>query len=374
MNEPVSALPDPPLSSSESAVVAGAVSPWVLVEITRDPAMRWVLAEGAQPRRFTRLSRSRVAGSSTVAQQLPSAIAEVVLNRVPYVKVAYPPGGNHMRIMVVPVLGPASVDPAVMAVQVWAGPRARATPARPLVGTMVWQVLRTGVGLTSPALEVLLDSGATQARSRSLPDLMRHFEQVEDRAGLLGLFDPSRPMGRWSGTAVTAGVATGARRNLFLAARSVGHGPHRMVRAVVTDITDGDRVAEPAIATRVMRALPIKGQHGIGLIDVRTGLVHEWLRPGPAPLQRWIGELPVVHPDDVAELAATRARLLDGVGSASGSWRLRFDDTEAWVTVTAQWTVLTREHAPQAMLDIRVTPPAVAGDPDRSRAHGGRRS
>ncbi|MEV0297046.1 GAF domain-containing protein [Nocardia sp. NPDC050710] len=360
MIDPATTTPEPEHQPDRVKEHRSSPSPWVLVETSGGPGNRWVVAEGAQPRRHTRLERTHLAGSSTVAQHLPTAIEAAVTSAEPQVHTAYPPSGTRMRIMVVPVLGPADT---VQAVQIWAGPRAQPVPPRPAVGTLLWTTPRNGVGLTSPALERMLDSEMTTATSRTLPDLMRHFEHIDDRAGLLRLFDESVPPGLWSAMAVTSGITTRARRALFICARSTGVGRDRMVSAVVTDVSAGRSVPEPAMVTRLIRTLPVRSQHAIALIDLNTGLVHEWVNPGPAPLDRWMSELPAVHPEDLPDLAGTRARLLGGAQHARSSWRVRFDPDAAWTAIHSNWTVLTRDSAPQAMLDLRVAVPAKRATP-----------
>ncbi|MGW5383914.1 GAF domain-containing protein [Nocardia sp. NPDC003963] len=358
MAEPVRHNPDPgSVSAAGPRLHSNALRPWVLVETLGGPADdRRVIAEGVHPRRYTRLTRTRIAGSSAVAQHLPAVVDAAVTSGESQARIAYPPSGTHVRIVAVPVTGPSG---AVHAVQVWAGPRTQSPPERPQVGTVLWRVPGNGISCTSAVVEDMLDTGISAPAERALPDLLRHFEWLDNRAELLQLFDPSAAPGQYSGFAVTSGEFSQARRTLYLVARAYGSAGQRSVAALVTDVSLTRPVPRPAIATRLIDALPTPHEHGIGVIDVRTGLVHEWVRRGRAPLDRWMNEIPTVHTDDLAQLSTTRARLLAGADSARCSWRLRFDERSPWTRVHAQWDVLIRDPTPQALLDIHLS------DPDR---------
>jgi hypothetical protein len=329
----------------------GTASPWVLVATLADPKTWWVVAEGAQPRQWTRLSRTRIAGSSTLNRHIPPTIGQAISSREPQVRSLHLPSRVRMRIIAVPVLGPSE---EVFAVQVWAGPRLQPVPPRPAIGTLAWWNTRNGVASTDPTLERLIDSSVNNPVTRALPDLMRHFERMDDTTGLLRLFDENtQPITLWCGTAVTAGITTRARRNLFLAAASVRADHGRTIRALVHDISDAQTLPPPTLQGQLMRTVPIRSNHAVGVTDLTTGLIYLWVETGPPPLDRWMYEIPETHPDDLARVAETRARLLAGAHDAQITWRLRFDTT-SWVTVHGHLTVLTRDLSPQAMLDLHL--------------------
>ncbi|MFD4406632.1 GAF domain-containing protein [Nocardia sp. NPDC058499] len=329
-----------------------AVRPWVLVEALGSKGEeRRVVAEGLHPRRYTRLTRTRIAGSRAIAQHLPAVVDAAVDSGEPQVKVAYPPSGAHFRIAAVPVTGP---DGSVLAVQVWAGPRAQAAPERPAVGTMVWHAPGTGITLTCPVAEYLLDTGISVSAERALPDLIRHLEGLDNRADLLRLFDSGSPPVQYAGFAVTTGESSQTRRTLYITARSRGSGSQRRAAALITDVSLTRPVPAPGFTTRLIDAMPTPADHAIGVMDLRTGLVHDWVRRGREPLDRWMNEIPLVHPHDLRELSTARARLLSGAASARSSWRLRFDEQSPWTRIHAQWRVLTCDPAPQALVEIHV--------------------
>ncbi|WP_156052442.1 GAF domain-containing protein [Nocardia carnea] len=327
-----------------------AVRPWVLVEALGSKGEeRRVVAEGLHPRRYTRLTRTRIAGSRAIAEHLPAVVDAAVDSGEPQVKVAYPPSGAHIRITAVPVIGP---DGSVLAVQVWAGPRAQVAPERPAVGTLLWQTPGTGIALTSSVAEQLLDTGISVSAERALPDLIRHLEGLDNRADLLRLFDSGSPPALYAGFAVTTGESSQTRRTLYITARSRGSGSQRRASALIADVSLTRPAPAPAFTMRLIDAMPTPADHAIGVMDVRTGLVHDWVRRGRAPLDRWMNEIPHVHPHDLNELSIVRAALLDGVGSARGSWRLRFDEKSPWTRVHAQWRVLAWDPSPQALLEL----------------------
>ncbi|WP_280310090.1 GAF domain-containing protein [Nocardia abscessus] len=357
-SDPQSPPPEPE-SASTHALASDSVRPpketaWVLVETFNPGPPRWVVAEGAFPRRFSRIARTRAAGSSTAAAHLPALIEQAITSSEPQVRAIYPPSGRGMRVFAVPVIGP---DSQVWAVQLWAGPREAAVPLRPEVGAMLWAA-DGGFVRTTSALERLLDSDSMRSATRTLPDLMRHFERIEDRTGFLRLLGDTSTPRLWSGTAITAGVMSQARLHVSIAACGSGAGRDRTVRALVHDISAAYPVPAPGMTTRLIRAVPIPIQHAVGVVDLRTGLLHEWISQGPPPLDRWLYEIPTIHPEDIPALAALRAELLGGTDHARSHWRIRWEGDSDWTIVAARWTVLTRgKDAPQAMLDLQLSTP-----------------
>ncbi|WP_331758400.1 DUF5593 domain-containing protein (plasmid) [Nocardia sp. NBC_01377] len=188
------------------------VAPWVLLETSDGPDTYQVIAEGQRPRRRTRLERTRLAGSSAVARRLPSLIATAIATRHQQTATAHRASSEPMRIIAVPV----TVGEEVLAVQMWAGASTTPIPPKPAVGTVLWPVGSRGVGLTSGVFERMIDSDQVTDGWRTLPDLMRHFDHVEDRNGLLALFDDTAEPRSWVGTVVTSGLVTRARRTLSL--------------------------------------------------------------------------------------------------------------------------------------------------------------
>ncbi|WP_109524850.1 MULTISPECIES: GAF domain-containing protein [Nocardia] len=328
------------------------VVPWVLLETSGGPDTYRVIAEGPHPRRRTRIERTRIAGSSVVARRLPAVIAAAIATGHQKSVTAPRASGYPMRITAVPV----TVGTEVLAVQVWAGASTTPVPPKPAVGTVLWPVDSHGVGLTSSVFERMIDSDRAADGWRTLPDLTRHFDHIEDRNGLLGLFDDTAEPRQWSGTVVTTGLVTRARRTLFVAAHSVGVGAARVVRAVATDVSVAHPPSPPRVSIRLLRRLPVRGGHGIGVLDLKSGLVHEWVHAGPAPLHRLVTEMAVVHPDDRAQLCAARTDLLTGTDHARTTIRIRFGVGVGgqWITVNATWVVLTRDGAPQAMVDLQL--------------------
>ncbi|WP_433206602.1 GAF domain-containing protein [Nocardia sp. CA-107356] len=345
----------------ESGDGPGTANPWVLVATLADRRTWWVVAEGAQPRRWTRLSRTRIASSSSMNQHLVPMIGQAISSGEPQIRSCNLSSGVRMQIIAVPVVGPNN---EVFAVHVWGGPRFQPVPPRPSVGTLMCRSQK-GFTTADSTFEDLIDADAIKTPARALPELMRHFEGTDDTAGLMRLFDetPEGPT-LWCATVVTTGVATNTRRNLFIAAASVPNGHGRTIRAIAYAISNEHDAPSPTLCAKLVSTLPIQSRHAVGITDLTTGLVHQWIKTGPPPLDRWMCEIPETHPDDVAEVAHTRARLLAGVEQADIRFRLRFD-TSSWVSVHAHLAVLTRGISPQACLDVRLATRAAKGTDSR---------
>ncbi|MBF6171145.1 GAF domain-containing protein [Nocardia blacklockiae] len=295
-----------------------------------------VIAEGVRPRAHSRLGRTRMSGTGALEQQIAATVARSVVTRRPQTRTVALPSGVALRCFTVPVLGP---DREVHAVHAWAGPRTLHPPQRPAAATLTWNP-RTGVATTSPAFEQLL--GAPPAATRILPDLVRHLD-LHPRPGLLELFGDRPPATTWIGT----GIVRGTRHVLRVVAHRV---TDDIVRAVVHRIDTTAPDVEP-ITAHLVRHLPVAPGHAIGLVDLRTGLVHEWVIPGPPPLHRWREELPQIHDDDRHSFTHACARLLDNQSRYQHRIRLRFADT-GWLAAHARWNLLAGGTNPQALLDL----------------------
>ncbi|MBF6188852.1 MULTISPECIES: GAF domain-containing protein [Nocardia] len=340
-------------------------NPWVLVQIERKPAQQWVVAEGGHPRRHTRLSRTRIAGSAAVGRQLPALVEIATAEAQPRARSVYLPSGTHIRLFAVPVTDSVG---RVAAVQAWAGPRSRPIPARPAVGVISWPEPATGLAVTTPAAETLLDTGTTGGATRPLADLLGRLAVLEDRLGLLQLLDPAADRHRWSALAVSRGHASATGRSLFLAATR--HADPPGVTAVVCDVSAAHPPAPTPVSELLVRAVPAPRRHGIAVVDLATGLVHDWIRPAPEPVHRWRRQHPIIHPHDQVRLAETRTRLIGGAPRAALRWRLRFEPADRWTCIHTRWTVLTRTPTPQAMLDIRLANPRIVDTGTAPDDHG----
>ncbi|MFE3105348.1 GAF domain-containing protein [Nocardia tengchongensis] len=324
---------------------------WVLLE-TLSGERRCVVAEGSRPRRFTAWTKSWVARSATVHAAAPDMIDTAIATGEPQRREVTSTDGRPLQIRAVPVLDAGG---HVLGVHLWSGLHGQQPPPRHPVGTLTWDP-HTSLLTTNTDLERLIDAEADpdqiRARTRALPEFLGHFTFF-DRVGFLGLFDAHRAASTWTADTITAGLASEHRRSLYVAARNDGPDPTSSVRALVVDIGARQPLPAPEVAALLAHVAPIAHGHAVGVVDLRTGLIHEWLARTPARLRRFHHEVPVVHPDDIDACRAVRSALLGGATVAHNEFRAVFDDG-TWQRLTAQWTILTRETAPQAVLSVQL--------------------
>ncbi|MCX4097685.1 GAF domain-containing protein [Nocardia sp. alder85J] len=342
-------------ASTGTDTVAENPPSWALVETMSGTTTLAVIADGSRPRDYTRLSRTRIAVTAGVGREIIATVTACAKRGEPQVRAVWLPDSRKIRVIAVPVSGP---DTAVHAVHVWAGPSRRRPPPRPPVATLCWDV-RTGVATTTMALEHLIDSDSAVGRDRALPDLMRHFDSRQP--GMMAVFDRAPAPVAWSGILTTAGLHTGRQRRVRLALhRCLTPGGRDIVRAVAHDVGVADPAPAPVMAM-VLRHLASATSHALGVIDLPTGLLQDWLLPGIPPVDRWAAETPEIHPDDIPVLASARASLLAGTEHLRTKFRLRFGSSD-WTSVDTHWSAFRTGPRPQAMIDVKLTTP---GSPDR---------
>ncbi|WP_280405124.1 hypothetical protein [Nocardia brasiliensis] len=215
----------------------------------------------------------------------------------------------------------------------------------------------TGAVSASPAAERMLVLGdAGGRRERPLADVMCRFEWWEDRAGFLRLFDPVQSADDWTGTAVIADEVQRCRRHFYVVARRCTSTAGQCVRALIHDLTDLEPPPRLDIRATALRCMPIREGHAIGLTDVGSWLIHDWIAIDHTPLARWRHEEPEIHSEDSKSIAECRAALLAGAESSECSVRFRFSRHDRWDTVWAEWRILSRYDHLQAMFDITWIP------------------
>ncbi|QIS09807.1 GAF domain-containing protein [Nocardia arthritidis] len=301
-----------------------------------------VILEDGRVRQFRRTNRTKIAGSSNVAAQLDEVLGQVLTAVHPVRRQVRLASGLPLQIVGVPVIGPFA---EVYAVQLWVGRADAAVPPRLPIGVLSLDP-RTGI---AHACEISTKTENPEITGTSaLPRLLTQLDGCDDRAGLLGLM--SAPVGqRWIGTATSVGPI---RRHLCIAARCCSTPTDPVVRIVVCDITGMQAPTPASLDIGALRSMPVPPDHAAGLMDLRTGLVHEWIALGPPPLDRWQCELPQTHPDDCHELERCRAALLGGAAAEKCSFRVRFGDDEPWIRLDVLCVAVPCDGAPQALLDV----------------------
>ncbi|MFG1795780.1 hypothetical protein [Nocardia sp. NPDC049149] len=128
------------------------------------------------------------------------------------------------------------------------------------------------------------------------------------------------------------------------------------MRAVVHDLTELEPPPRFDIHAVALRRIPTREGHAIGLTDVRSWLVHDWISIDDTPLCQWRHQDPEIHSDDVESIARCRASLLAGAESVGCTIRVRFSGHDQWRVVWAEWRLLSREERLQAIFDITWDP------------------
>ncbi|WP_405168220.1 hypothetical protein OG203_16135 [Nocardia sp. NBC_01499] len=223
----------------------------------------------------------------------------------------------------------------------------------PLVGTIEWNAL-TGVAHMAADAEALIGLPASETLSaRTLPDLMSHVDRWDDRHGFLALFDPVRDSRRWSGNIALSGTETRGRRHLHIAATTdpINTGP--AIRGLLVDISFIEPAPPADVGSLALHAVPTSLGHSIGMIDLQTGLIYDWITVATTFADHLRRSNPEIHPDDLSAIGQCRLELLRGTSTATATFRMRFSNRDDWTTVDGCWLALRNsEDRPQALLDI----------------------
>ncbi|MFB8279538.1 GAF domain-containing protein [Nocardia colli] len=322
---------------------------WIVAETLGGAAHSTVIADGAYRRRFANLARVSIARTASLVRSLPAVVEQCAASGEPQVRLVQLPNARTIRLGAVPVQGPRG---GVYAVLVWAGAGSCGPPQRPSIGTLEWNAC-TGIAKASALTERMLGIAHTGGhREWTLADLMCRFEWWEDRAGFLALFDRSEPAGEWTGSATIVSFGDRCQRHMYVAARRCSTAAGHVVRAIVHDVTGSEPLPRCDSHAIALRRIPTQEGHAIGLTDVGSWLVHDWIAIDDTPLRRWRHRSPEVHVSDLESIARCRAALLAGAESIGCRVRIRFSENDRWDTVWAEWTILSRSDRPQAVFDI----------------------
>lgn len=323
---------------------------WVIVETLSVDTRPSVIIDGSYRRHFANLNRVGIATSAAVARRLQPLVDRCAITRQSQLDTVHLPSGSILRIVAMPVLGPAG---SVYGVGLWAGTRNEATPPMPLVGAIEWNAL-TGVAHTTAGAEAVLGLPTGEILSaRTLPDLMSHFDRWDDRHGFLALFDPGRDSRRWSGNITLSGTETHGRRHLHIAATTDMFNTGPVVRGLLFDISFVEPAPPADVGSLALHAVPTSLGHSIGMIDLRTGLIYDWITVATTFADHLRHTNPEIHPDDLSSIGQCRLELLHSASTATATFRMRFSNRDNWTTVDSCWLALRNsEDRPQALLDI----------------------
>ncbi|WP_067721493.1 GAF domain-containing protein [Nocardia yamanashiensis] len=340
--------------------------PWVVIETLTEPDDFTVVLDGPAPRAFSRLNRASISRNSTAARMLPGLVRDAAATGRTRDQYFHLSDDRVRRMMVIPVAGPTGI---VHATAVWVGGIEEPLPRLPIIGAIEWTI--QGLAVANPAGQFLLRAPQGDLLSaHTLPEMLSGFDEFEDRPGFLSLFnlgDLDTPAQQWHGTARLRYDDGGELHTLFLAARAVGQGTDRVVRAVVTDITGSQTPTRPDLTLAAVRHMPITPGHALALADLKTGFIHEWLTSSPtSPLTAWRHHNPEFDPVSKLEVVQACYALATGTTeTVTHQVTMRFSEADDWIPLLAKWTLISGGDRPQALIDITpmapLPSPAVSG-------------
>ncbi|MEV6071831.1 GAF domain-containing protein [Nocardia sp. NPDC052001] len=349
-------------SNHDEPAAASPIWPWVVIETLTSPDETTVVLDGASPRAFSRLNRTSVArASATAARMLGPLVAECASMSKPRDKYFPLRDDQLRRMMTIPVLGPSG---HVHAVAVWVGGVEEPLPRTPIIGAIEWSV--KGLAVANPAAQYLFRAPQGDLLTgHTIPEMLAAFDIWPDRPGFLSLFNLENldvAADQWSGTATLHYDNPTDTHELFIAARAVGTGPNRVVRAVVTDITGTQNPGHADLTLVAVRAMPITPGHAVALADLKTGFIHEWLTSSPSsPLAAWRHHNPEFDDNSKLDVVQTCFALATGVrDTATHEVRVRFDPADDWIPLLAKWTLIGGGDRPQALIDVTPLAPISA--------------
>ncbi|WP_308103107.1 MULTISPECIES: GAF domain-containing protein [unclassified Nocardia] len=316
-----------------------------------------LVLDHGEPRSFSKLARASLPRSC-----LDTLVKECFESRCTRDKAEVLDDDRVFRLVGIPILGPVG---GVFAVAVWSASILEPLPRLPVIGAVEWTP--SGLLTSNPVAEYLLRPRNELPDGRTIPELLRSFDRWDDRAAFLDMFNfRETPADRWIGTAAKR-YEDGTYHQFHLAARAVGSGAERRVRAIVCDVTGtAPTLGTTDLTVAALRAIPIPPGHAVALVDLKTAFVHEWLAEEHSPMAGWQHHNPLYDFDGRVRVATACHELAQGFyDRATVAVRVRFTPTDNWVDVSGDWTRIPAEPRPQAILDITPVhpnpPPPVSG-------------
>ena len=268
-----------------------------------------------------------------------------------------------------PVLGPNNV---VFAVQLWIGDPDSAPPARRLVGgfEFVYDEGRDVAQIhEGPNIErdILGIDDAPGEIIRVAPEVFQYFYDFP-RESEIGPFVRDMKAGRLENGATFDSTLTvrhaqdrddQLRYRCYMTMRAVRLPSRWALRGVVHDINDVEPAEYLAFNRHTARLIANLGddQTGLGRIDFSTGLVTDWLRTPPAPLDAWLTDNPIYHDDNQAEIAAAQLALLTRQQErVTYRDRVRFAGDPPNLWHTAQFTITPDKQGEDGLGFLTVEP------------------
>jgi hypothetical protein len=319
---------------------------WLVIETLGADEPFTVIADGGQRKYWSSLSRARSSYGPSIATDSVAVVRACVASAdIAELSTKARRGGGDVRIVGVPVLGAYG---AVHAVHLWVGPADADPPPRRRVAGWDWYVEQLFC-VQGPNLEEwFIDRDPRDVKTiRTAAENFKPIVRFDDRMGYMKLV--ADVDGEWQGEITLLGD-DGVRRTLQMVARANTGTENPLIRGLFHEITDVrppepqlDRVALDAVAN----LLPAPA----GMLDLGKRLIYDWVSPPPPPLECWMRDLAEFHTDDRATYDTACDRLIAGSDRETLTFRVRFPETD-WIVTDAVLTILTREHAPQALIQV----------------------
>ncbi|WP_128645607.1 GAF domain-containing protein [Rhodococcus sp. BS-15] len=334
---------------------------WMVAEIlTGDPAAATLVYEGAKRRDFTKLSRRSFANHPTVLEKILEVISEVAQDRTPRSKQARLPSGDEFAVQGVPIHGGTG---EVFGVQLWVGRPDESIPPRRTVGTFCWNA-RTDTTVHGNRIEEeILGMTPAAPEERVIPQIFRFFEAFDKQPQYLEfvgdlLEERLEEASQFGGQIDLRGEDHKLRR-VYMTVRSSYESNGPVIRGLVHDISDVEP-PQPTSDRQVVRetaALMSSTDRGIGLVDLRSGIITEWLAHPREDLDAWASEVPQIHPGDQPKYETIRQSLsANDVRVAELILHVRFAHSD-WIPVDVTITAVGREGPSQGLIQVgRATP------------------
>ncbi|MFF0494596.1 GAF domain-containing protein [Nocardia sp. NPDC004068] len=318
---------------------------WVIAETLTGPEGPSAVLDGNYIRHFANLSRVTIATNASVARRLRPLVQRCANSGHSEIEDVPLPSGGSQQLLAIPTFGPSN---QVFAVTLCAGVPPGDQPVRPGIETVELNP-STGTARVSPPLRHAIAISTETDSDTTVSTFMSRFDRWDDREGFLSLFDLTAPSERWAGT-TTAALQTGNRHHLFIAAKLSP--ARRSIHALMCDLGTHDAVPPPDFISAALRRLRLPEGHSIGIVDLRSQLIHEWAPTGPTPSGYSPSHLRV-HPEDEGIFANACGHLLHGRQQWHNEFRMSIDSRK-WHPVRAQWILVTRGARPQAAIQIAV--------------------
>lgn len=317
---------------------------WTVVETlgTADGIGPFIVAAGRRRRVFGSLARHTGAKPTQFAAS--TAIAKVLATRRPVIEmIESGEDRDPMAVCAVPILSSAE---QVFGVQLWAGRTDSDPPARELVGTFEYDLLKN-ITAHGPGLEADILGISDQVDiARILPEIWKYFDRFDEEDDYLEFMKQIKqglvPSGsEFSGEIYLTG-ADDVRRRVNMTVRAQLREGATLMHGLVHDTSDG-QISQTVYDREFVRAAvnldPVDGD-GVGQMDLRTGIIFEWLRPPSDPFGAWITENPSIHEASLPEFRRVLSELADGIATkAVAPVYVKFDGDKDWLpaemTVTA---------------------------------------